>query len=298
MNQKPKPKTETERPMNEMQKQAMEYLFGLGQQTAKLDVRLLNPADVNPIALVPQGMQVVSLADQIPARPDRKRVHVQLRSVASFVEYVNEHKGFETRVFASMDKAPYAMTAAIDYHAAGALGEPSYITHLATLTLHETDEWKRWSGNNEKPFDQVEFAYFLENNLIDIVEPESATLMEVALSLQAKSDGRFTSANRLQDGATHFEFKADINAKAGLDGSLEIPEKFTLHIPVFRGVPEASIEAHFRYRLNRNNGELKLFYQLIRPQKLVDTMVETAIAQVKAEVGLPVFDGTYQQAPR
>lgn len=278
-----------------LSRQAMELLLEKGQQLATMEVQHVDPAKGVPFALVPQGMIIENLSDYLPDRPDRKRVQVSLNSVESFIAYVNEHKSEHTRIFASMTEAPYTMTAAIDYHETGADGKPEYVTHIVVLTLQETDEWKRWFGNNQKPFEQVEFAYFIEDNLIDIVEPESATLMEVALSLQASSDGRFTSASRLQDGATHFEFKADIQAKAGQDGSLEIPEKFKLFIPVFRGVPEKEIEAHFRYRLNKNNGDLKLFYQLIRPQKMVDTMVETAMAQVKDGVELPIFDGTYSQ---
>lgn len=276
-------------------RESMELLLEKGQQLAKLDIQHVDPSKGIPFAVVPNGMLIENLSDYLPDRPDRKRVKVSLNSVESFVAYVNEHKSAHTRIFARMTDAPYTMTAAIDYHETGPDGKPEYVTHIVVLTLQETDEWKRWFGNNQKHFEQVEFAYFIEDNLIDIVEPESATLMEVALSLQASSDGRFTSASRLQDGATHFEFKADIQAKAGQDGSLEIPEKFKLYIPVFRGVPEKEIEAHFRYRLNKNNGDLKLFYQLIRPQKMVDTMVETAMAQVKDGVDLPIFDGTYAQ---
>lgn len=272
---------------------AMELLLEKGQQLARLDIQHVDPAKGVPFAVVPQGMVIENLSRFIPDHPDRKRMKVALGSVESFIAYVNEHKSEHTRIFASMTAAPYTMTAAIDYHETGPGGLPEYVTHTVVLTLQETDEWKRWFGHNEKPFDQVDFAFFIENNLIDIVEPESAVLMEVALSLQANTEGRFTSASRLQDGATHFEFKADINARAGRDGSLEIPEKFKLSIPVFRGVPEKEIEAHFRYRLNRNDGDLKLFYQLIRPQVLIDTMVKTAVAQVKDGVELPIFEGTY-----
>lgn len=281
--------------MNELaNREAMQLLLDKGQQLAKMEIQYVDPSKGEPFTLVPEGMTTESLAMYLPKRPDRKRVTVKLNSVESFIEYVNEHKGSHTRIFASMTAAPYMMTAAIDYHETGPDGEAEYITHIVILTLQETEEWKTWSGHNKKGFEHVEFALFIEENLLDVVEPDHATLMEVAMSLQVRENGHITSAHKLQDGSVHLDYKADMEASAGVDGNLTIPEKIVLNIPVFRGVPAKDIGAYFRYR--KNNGRLVLFYQLIRPQKLIDDLVETAVAQVKDGVELPIFEGTYVQS--
>lgn len=274
-------------------KEAIDALIKLGKQTGTMQIERVCAADGMPFALVPEGMEVKSLIEHIPANPDRKRVTVKLNSVTSFIEYVNEHKSADTRIFASMAEPPYTMTAAIDYHETGPTGKAEMITHTAVLTLQETDEWKTWRGSNKSPMEHVEFALFIEENLLDVVEPDHADLLEVSMSLQVREHGHLTSAHKLQDGSVHLDYKADMEASAGVNGDLTIPEKIVIEIPVFRGVPAKSIEAYFRYR--KHNGRLVLFYQLIRPQKLIDTLVETAIAQVKDGVELPVFDGSYHK---
>lgn len=275
-------------------KEVVELLLKVGKQNGAMQIEHVCAADGKPFALVPAGMEIKDLSEHIPANPDRKRVCVKLNSVISFIEYVNEHKSAHTRIFASMNEPPYTMTAAVDYHETGPDGKAELITHTAVLQLQETDEWKTWKGSDKKAFEHVEFALFIEENLLDVVDPDHADLLEVSMSLQVRDNGYLTSAHKLQDGSVHLDYKADIEAKAGVNGDLTIPEKITINIPVFRGVPAKDIEAYFRYR--KHNGRLVLFYQLIRPQKLIDTLVETAIAQVRDGVELPVFDGSYSKA--
>jgi uncharacterized protein YfdQ (DUF2303 family) len=239
------------------------------------------------------GGQTVDLTPFRPLRPDRKRVLVNLYSVESFIEYVNEHKGENTRIFASLSKAPYTMTAAIDYHAMTPAGLPEFITHLAVLTLRTTDEWDRWSAKDKVAVNQIEFAEFVEENSLDIIDPNSATMMEIALSLQSNNEVRWKSAVRLNSGAVHLEFQDDAKAMAGKDGALNIPELFKINLAVFRGLEERTIEARFRYRLR--SGSIALFYQLVRPQKLIDAMVLDAMLKVKSETNLPVFDGVFEK---
>lgn len=237
--------------------------------------------------------ELVDLTPFRPTRPDRKRVVVNLHSVESFIEYVNEHKSEHSRVFASLAKAPYTMICAVDYHATTPNGCPEFITHLAVLTLRTTDEWERWSSNDKKQFNQIEFSEFVEENSFDIIDPSAAQIMEISLSLQSNNEVRWKSAARLDNGAVHFEYQDDAKAMGGKDGGLNIPEMFTLSMAVFRGLSDQTIQARLRYRLR--SGSIVLFYQLIRPQKLVDAMVLDAMDKVKSETSLPVFDGTFEK---
>lgn len=260
---------------------------------ASQDLKTVTVGDGQTAVLAVVNGELTDLTHYRPTRPDRKRVTVQLNSVESFIQYVNEHKSPHTRIFSSLSKAPYTMTAAIDYHETAPTGYPELITHLAVLTMRTTDEWELWSQNDKKPFGQIEFAEFVEANSLDIVEPSSATMMEIALSLQSNNEVKWKSAVRLDNGAVHLEFRDDAKAMAGKDGSLEIPELFKLRMAVFRGLEENIIEARFRYRLR--SGGITLFYQLVRPQKLVDAMVLDAMDKVKSETELPVFDGSFEK---
>lgn len=277
--------------MDTNSKEAIQEICRLALSGQRIDAVNVPAGTDGLVAVI--GGQCVDLTPFRPKRPDRKRVQVNLYSVESFIEYVNEHKGDNTRIFASLTKAPYTMIAAIDYHATTPTGAPEFITHLAVLTLRTTDEWDRWIGSDKKQFNQIEFAEFVEENSLDIVDPSSATIMEMALSLQSSNEVRWKSAARLDNGAIHLEYQDDAKAMGGKDGSMELPELFKLNLAAFRGLEEKIIEARFRYRLR--SGSIALFYQLVRPQKLIDAMVLDAMDKVKRETELPVFDGTFEK---
>jgi uncharacterized protein YfdQ (DUF2303 family) len=275
----------------DLSQEAIKEIRGLVLASQDLKTVMVGDGQTAVLAIV--NGELMDLTHYRPTRPDRKRVIVQLNSVESFIQYVNEHKSPHTRIFASLSKAPYTMTAAIDYHESQSFGLPELITHIAVLTMRTTDEWELWSQNNKKEFDQVAFAEFVQANSLDIVEPNSATMMEIALSLQSNNEVKWKSAVRLDNGAVHFEFLDEARAMAGKDGALEIPELFKLRMAVFRGLDDMIIEARFRYRLRRPS--ITLFYQLVRPQKLVDAMVLDAMDKVKRETELPVFDGSFEK---
>lgn len=275
----------------DLMREAIQEITRLTLAGQKIDAIAIPAGTDGLVAVI--GGQTVDLTPFRPKFPDRKRVVVNLYSVESFIAYVNEHKSEHTRIFASLSKAPYTMVAAIDYHETAPAGKPEFITHLAVLTLRTTDEWDRWAGNDKKQFNQIEFAEFVEENSLDIVEPSSATIMEMALSLQSSNEVRWKSAARLDNGAIHLEYHDDAKAMGGKDGSMNIPELFKLNLAVFRGLEEKIIEARFRYRLR--TGSIALFYQLVRPQKLIDAMVLDAMLKVKSETNLPVFDGMFEK---
>ncbi len=275
----------------ELTREAIQEITRLTLAGQKIEAVTIPDGTNGMVAVI--GGACVDLTPFRPERPDRKRIAVNLYSVESFIEYVNEHKGANTRIFASLSKAPYTMVAAIDYHETTPVGKPEFITHLAVLTLRTTDEWDRWSGSDKKQFNQIEFAEFVEENALDIVDPESAKIMEIVLSLQSANEVRWKSAARLNNGAVHLEYHDEAKAMAGKDGSMEIPELIKLNLAVFRGLEEKIIEARFRYRLR--SGSIALFYQLVRPQKLIDAMVLDAMLKVKAETQLPVFDGMFEK---
>ena len=53
---------------------------------------------------------------------------------------------------------------------------------------------------------QVDFARFLEENMPDVVEPDSAELLEVALTFEAKKSVEFSSGVRLANGQIQFQY--------------------------------------------------------------------------------------------
>ena len=174
--------------------------------------------------------------------PSLVRANVDIRDVDSFNRYVNLYriKGDKNlAIFADITETGAKFTAVLDYHlensAVAERGE-----HRAVFTCTPTPEWRRWTASDKKPMTQEDFARFLEDNAPDIVTPSSAAMLEIALSLEARTTGDFSQATRLDNGALSFRYSENVEARAGLNGSLEIPAVLKslllrLSVPRFSG---------------------------------------------------------------
>jgi uncharacterized protein YfdQ (DUF2303 family) len=124
---------------------------------------------------------------------------------------------------------------------------------------------------------QQQFAQFIEDNLPDIHKPEGAEMLEISRTLEAKKNVNFLSHTRLRDGTVDFTFEEKIEATAN-KGKIVIPEIFEIFIPVYTGSNEIFVEARLRYRLE--SGKLSIWYELIRPHKILDD----AFQKVRKEI--------------
>jgi uncharacterized protein YfdQ (DUF2303 family) len=238
-------------------------------------------------AVVPDGYHLTPLDAMVPSQPDRVRNTITLSDLRSFCAYVNEGKTPETRIFAQPDMKKPTFVAMIDYHAPD--GQPSWCTHKAILVLTQTPEWETISAHDEKEMSQVEFAEFLEDNQIYIVEPDGATMLEIAKSLEQSSAGSFKSRVRLSDGDVALSYSTGIEARAGQDGTLTIPERIRLLLSPFEGMLAVGMEARFKTRLRPPT--LTLSYVIVRKRQLILSMIEGATGMIAAETQVPIFCG-------
>jgi uncharacterized protein YfdQ (DUF2303 family) len=247
-----------------------------------------------PLALLPSGHSMMDLSYVVPKAPDRIRAATTHNSVTSFCEYINRFKNGSSAVFASVLESPYEFLAILDYHAGAEsdLTKPDWCTHTAKLVLTETDEWKVWTANSGKAFDQAEFALFIEDHLNDIVHPDGATMLELALNLNATQNCGFKGKLNLHNGDVGLVVDQKTDAAAlGAQGEIAIPKELTIKLAPFRGIEQMNIQARFRYNLRPPR--LTLGYQLIRPKAFVDAVVGSAYDTIKAETGLPVYSGGF-----
>jgi len=243
-----------------------------------------------PLALVPTGYGLADLTEFVPEMPDRIRAATTHNSVSSFCEYLNRYKTPQTTIFASVLQSPYVFVAIIDYH------DPlkaQWCMHTAKLVLTETDEWKVWTGSDGKMMNQVEFALFIEDHLNDIVNPDGATMLELALNLNATQDCGFKGKLNLHNGDVGLVVDQKTDAVAlGKNGEIPIPKEMTIKLAPFRGIEQMNIQARFRYKLDPPR--LTLGYQLIRPKSFVDAVVGAAHDTIKAETGVAVYSGEFK----
>lgn len=254
-------------------------------------------------ALVPEGYRIEHLPwERSHPRPFAKRATRAFNDTASFVDYVKAHAVVgETTVFVSPSTA-YArasVEAILDDHSADKAG---WGDHTAGLDLPVSRQLVTWKGYDGKYLGQIEFAEFIEANLPDIVEPDAATLLEVVTSLQSTNRVSFDSAIRLDNGQVQVKYHEDVSATAGAAGSLEIPQTFTIAVPVFEYGPRYAVKARLRYRVREQ--KLVLAYVLERLDDIERNALVTGddsvinVLRVAFGEDVPVYLGSAGSAVR
>lgn len=245
-------------------------------------------------AVVPDGWMLV----EPPTRtvPDRPAAVVKLRDAASFIRYFNDHKVDRSRVYASLEPAKF--TAVFDdFNTAQPLGDKGdfieqvleqadWRGYRAEFTVPASREWLLWNNANKKHMSQLSFAEFLQDNLPDVMVPDGAALLELALNFEAAQTGHFIAAQRLQDGSHNLAWKADNNAS----GSVRLPEAIVLNIPVFENEPSREIQARLRYRVKEGN--LAIWFELVRPHKVLEQAFRDTWARIEKEAAAVVLLGS------
>jgi uncharacterized protein YfdQ (DUF2303 family) len=235
-------------------------------------------------ALVPEGASLKSL-ENYGAAPSRIRTALSFYEAASFAKYLTAFKDDGTRLFA--DRAALKIVGFLDYHPGK--DTPRWCSHVATLALRASEAWERWTKANGKRMDQVTFASFIEDNLVDIASPDGATLLEMAKNFEIKRAVAFSSAIRLDNGQTQFSYIEE-GAGTSQKGALTIPERFVLGLAPVEGVEPYRVDARLRYRLQ--DGKLAIWFDLLRPEDYLKAAFESVVDFVKAQTSLDVFMGT------
>lgn len=239
------------------------------------------------------GSETLQFLSDLPGcqfSPTRKAGTPEFVDQRSFVSYCNYHK-LTTPIYGNLK--PAIFTAIMNDHGSEAAGARD---HRATLKLAFSDEWNTWMGHNgsNKPFGSNEaFALFLEDNAIDIVQPDPTEFLQLALSFKLNEEVSFQSQQRLQDGHVQFAFNKIVTAGgAGSAGNISVPETFRIQIPVFQGVDQLThaVDARFRFRLREN--KLTIWYELIRPHKVLEAAFKLVWDQVKDGTGQEILLGT------
>lgn len=238
-------------------------------------------------AVIPIESRIEDLEKYLAA-PAYVRVNVAARTTDALTAYVNRHKTDETSIFADVETGSVA--AIVDYHSAG--NDPAHGAHRAIYRAPFSEEWKVWTGADGKKMAQADFARFIEENRIDIVTPDGASVLEIARSLDAKRKVTFKSGVRLEDGTVDLSYSEETTASGGgIAGKVSIPTEFELGIPVFYGGPRYRMTAFFRYRID--DGRLNMWVDLHRPKHIRDAAFLEIIAAVKAGCeGVPIYEAS------
>ena len=248
--------------------------------------------DASPFVILRNdvGTEMVQWLEQIAQPPHRKTGSVKLNDAESFIAYYALH-GNGAPVYATLQPAQFV--AVLNDHTKEAAG---YRDHRSIFKVAHSPEWESWTKHNGHgaAFNSNEsFALFLEENALDIVKPDAAQMLQIALNFRVNANVRFSTSQRLQDGNVELAFANVVNASAGstAGGKLKIPETFTIELPVFAGLnaKKYKVEARFRYRLR--DGSLSLWYELIHARKAMEQAFKDVWAQIEKATQAPILNG-------
>jgi uncharacterized protein YfdQ (DUF2303 family) len=245
-------------------------------------LNLATPCQVHeggvPYAVIPSGTRLESL-EKFMGRP-RTIVHqatfTRSQSLIAFgLQFKNE------AMTVAFDEAQVTFQVVVDDHLPS---QPSWRSHIGTLQLAYSPEAKAWieGTGKSKARDQEEFALFIEDHLLDITSPKGTDVLGMVLNFKTASTASFSRAVRLNDGTVQLAYSVD-----NKPGEVSMPEKMTIHIPIFNGQHRTDVELRVRYRIQE--AKLVLWYEIINFERIKRQAIEEYVAAVEEGIGLPVL---------
>lgn len=216
-------------------------------------------------------------------KPLRKSATPQFHDVASLIKYVTKHKQEGTQVFIDLDDSAgkIDVTAIIDGNTAE---YADWCEHIARYSPKHTADAKKWLLNSAEKMDQAKFSAFLTNCARNIVSanpdneaavyPTAAEVLDFALNLEYTEKTTFKQGYREQDGRINFTFQSEDAGKT--ETNLKAFERFAIAFTPYQGGDSYFVEALLKFRIDKNNGALVLWYEL--------QQIEAVIGRAAADI--------------
>jgi uncharacterized protein YfdQ (DUF2303 family) len=216
-------------------------------------------------------------SDQYLEAPKRKKGTVIVSDLGSFTHYWGRHHDGDSEVFVDVEKM--RITAVLDAHAAGWEGDARWQSHRLVLQAKPTQEWADWTTQDGREQGQRTWAEFIEEHIKSFVEPNAATMLEIAQNFQTSTTLKFGSTVVLQNGDRRLTWDEKTDASAGASGSLQVPAEFTVGLQPFDWSERFKVGARFRYRVE--GGNLKVQYLLTEPAEVIKAAMLDLVTQAE-----------------
>ena len=260
-------------------------------------------------------------------RPERRVGTAKLTDLDSLIGHVNRFKDQGSALFAVDDRDAPAMIAVLNYHPQGAESDPRFGDHQARYDFPLSDEWTAWRGVDGETLEQIDFAEFLEDRIVDVMappafltaradpnvtdapEPEEdqsadrrlfdlvtkiggkvcgpARLMELSKGLKIHDQQTVKEIVSTTTGEAQLQFETEHRDSEGKP--IQVPNLFLLAIPVFHNGPLYRVPVRLRYRLRA--GRISWGLNLHRPDIVQDHAFGEACKRAAEETACPLFFG-------
>lgn len=236
--------------------------------------------------------------------PQRKTGQAGAQTFESFCALTNRHKTPDSVIFADMNWEEPSLTTIVDYHQNQSAGLAANGKHRVHYAFPLSEEWKAWMKMNGEGMKQQDFAWFLEDRILEVSSPEAedlayeqqfgtkialaSQLVELSRGLNLRVDSAVKNAHVLQSGETSIQFEETHTDASGQP--LKVPGLFMLYISPFFMGDKVRIPVRLRYRVNA--GKILWQYDIYRPDLFITQHVRDALAEARRQVDLPTFEGT------
>jgi len=259
----------------------------LARELRKPDIREVQG---RPLFIVPDGYRA-ELHEELLERPVRKKGTVTLSDSESFIAYVKREGSLAScNIYCEVDylKGLIEFTAILNDHEEE---DAHWRDYRAIFAPQKSYEWKTWLENNRRNLSQADFAHFLEENNKDIASvdgmPTGAQVLAMAINFEARQEVHIKSALRTQSGTVEFSYTN--NEDSATIERMEMYKGFSLGLTPFFNGKGYRLDVRLKYR--HANGKVSFWYELDRPDLVLQTATQEIIDSIKNQAGFPIFFG-------
>jgi uncharacterized protein YfdQ (DUF2303 family) len=262
--------------------------FSLGRQSMQMsaDIKQLNGGSPFVI-LEDNGEFSVHDLEKYAKTPSRLRQTATFSDTESFVHYVNDFKDSGTRIFALFGDKGGQFDAVLDYHETPM--DPRWCDHVAIYSCPTTPEWDKWMKLNNAFMVQADFSDFVEDQRTAFSDPNAATMLEIARTLEASQTGKFESSINPSNGNKTLVYKDEVNASAGGSARIPIPSVITVRLQPFRRGAVYQLEARLLFRIR--DGKVTFQYQLVRAHEIIEIALKEISSKIVDACGIVPYNG-------
>ena len=243
-----------------------------------------------------------------------------VEDLETFVKHVNRFKVANSALWCHLNDKNPSLWAFLDYHdsleappsevdkAIHERPRPRFGRHRTVYPFPLSPEWLAWQAQNGVAMGQGDFAGFLEDRILDVVERTAeqlsprvsqmahvlgghfaspARLMELSRGLTVHQNEKVKNVVNISNGEVQIAYEATNIDEQG--APLKIPNMFLIAVPVWRSGPLYILPARLRYRII--GGVMKWHFNLSYVQETFEAAIKDAAGTAATDTGLPLFYG-------
>jgi len=183
-----------------------------------------------------------------PRRIERNGHHTDWESFARYIICQGDQDARDVELWAAPDQAD--IVAILD---PPERGRPSRQTHTTTYHASHTADYVDWKNISGQWLSQAMMTEFIEDHLDAFTDPDSATMLEIAESINGVTKATFESSHIQSNGQRMIVWREETEATAGhtSKGQLTIPTRLKLVLTPYGHRTE--YVALFKYRIEKGN---------------------------------------------